>query len=75
MKNILFLLLAVSLFGVNTGSAQAPAVSQRDMENLIQEIKTQQTQIRDNQDKIDSKTTDLAETIRVARLFAGKAGK
>ena len=75
MKHILFLLLALSLFGISSGSAQAPAINQRDLDNLVQEIKSQQTQIRENQEKIDAKMADLTETIRVARLFAGKAGK
>ncbi len=75
MKNIFLLLLALSLFGMSTGSAQAPAISQRDLENLVQEIRSQQARITENQNKIDAKIADVTEAIRVARIFAGRGGK
>jgi len=40
----------------------------------VSELKEQQTQIADNQTKIDSKIADLVETIRVARIFMSRAG-
>ena len=73
---ILFATLAVSALLISSSSAQAP--SGKDEEQLlilVKEVQAQQARIADNQGKIDSKLTDLAETIRVARLFAGKAGK
>ena len=77
MKRIIsFATLAVSALLISSSSAQAP--SGKDEEQLlilVKEVQAQQAQIADNQGKIDSKLTDLAETIRVARLFAGKAGK
>jgi hypothetical protein len=77
MKRIIsFATLAVSALLISSSSAQAP--SGKDEEQLLilmKEVQAQQAQIADNQGKIDSKLTDLAETIRVARLFAGKAGK
>ena len=75
MRHTLLLLLALTLFGLNSSSAQAPAVNPRDLDNLIQEVRSQQAQIVDNQNKIDAKMADVTETVRVARLFAGKAGK
>ncbi len=57
-------------------SAQAPdARDQQQLIALVKEIQAQQAQITDNQGKIESKMAELTETIRVARLFAGKAGK
>lgn len=57
-------------------AAQAPdAKDQQQLVSLLQEVKTQQAQMADNQAKIEAKMAELAETIRVARLFAGKAGK
>jgi hypothetical protein len=77
MKRIIsFATLAVSALLISSSSAQAP--SGKDEEQvliLVKEVQAQQARIADNQGKIDSKLTDLAETIRVARLFAGKAGK
>ena len=75
MKNILFLLLALSLFGMNSGSAQAPALSQHDLESLVQEVRSQQTRIVENQDKMDAKIAEVTEAIRVARIFAGRGGR
>jgi hypothetical protein len=40
----------------------------------VNELKEQQARIADNQTKIDSKISDLAETIRVARLFMSRVG-
>ena len=77
MKRIIsFATLAVSALLISSSPAQAP--SGKDEEQLLilmKEVQAQQARIADNQGKIDSKLTDLAETIRVARLFAGKAGK
>ena len=70
--------IAVALFGLTSGRAQSPAAQtelQQEVLALVQEIKNQQAQITDNQGKIDSKMADDTETVRVARLFAGKAGK
>lgn len=75
MRNILFLLLALSLFGINSGSAQAPSINQRDLESLVQEVRSQQARIGDNQDKIDAKIAEVTEAVRVARIFAGRGGK
>ena len=57
-------------------AAQAPA-SKDDQELLvlIKEVQSQQSQIAVNQGKIEAKLAELAETIRVARLTAGKVGK
>jgi hypothetical protein len=71
--------LSLALIAVMTAApiaAQAPA-SKDDQQllTLIREVQAQQAQIADNQTKIESKLAELAETIRVARLFAGKAGK
>ena len=57
-------------------AAQAPDVNdQQQLLAIVKEVQAQQAQIADNQTKIESKLTELTETIRVARLFAGKAGK
>ena len=57
-------------------AAQAPDPNeQQQLLALVKEVQTQQAQIADNQTKIETKLAELAETIRVARLFAGKAGK
>ena len=68
--------ILLALFAALPLSAQAPdARDQQQLIALVKEIQTQQAQITDNQGKIESKMAELTETIRVARLFAGKAGK
>jgi hypothetical protein len=41
---------------------------------LVKELQIQQTQIADNQTKIDSKIADLAEAVRIARIYASRLG-
>ncbi len=77
MKRHLFTAIsAIVLFSTLPLSAQAPdANEQQQLITLAKEIQAQQAQMSDNQTKIEAKLTELAETIRVARLFAGKGGK
>jgi hypothetical protein len=57
-------------------AAQAPnPADEEKLVALVKEVQTQQALLADNQTKIESKLAALAETIRTARLFAGKAGK
>jgi hypothetical protein len=58
----------------SSGVAQTPN-NEQQLLALIKEVQTQQAQIADNQAKIDAKLAEVAETIRVARLFVGKIGK
>jgi hypothetical protein len=57
--------------------AQAPDAGdqQQQLINLVRELQAQQAQITDNQTKIEAKLAELNETMRVARIFAGRAGK
>ncbi|MEY2602032.1 MAG: hypothetical protein QOJ36_1351 [Verrucomicrobiota bacterium] len=77
MKRILLaLLLPATLLIVPFSGAQTPdANEQQKLLALIKDVQTQQTQLADNQAKIETKLADLNETIRVARLLAGKIGK
>jgi hypothetical protein len=57
-------------------SAQAPDTrDQQQVIDLVRQLQAQQTQMIDNQTKIETKMADLAEALRVARIFAGRAGK
>ena len=40
---------------------------------LVKDVQAQQAQIVANQTKIDSKLADLAETIRMARIFSRRS--
>lgn len=57
-------------------AAQAPdAQNEQRLVALLKEVQIQQAQIAENQGKIEAKLADLTEIIRVARIFAGRAGK
>src|SRR5256885_10002811 len=65
-------LITASLIGASSAQTPDKNDEQQQLLALVKEVQTQQAQITDNQAKIETKLADLAETIRVARLFAGK---
>ena len=69
------LLLSLTLLVFSSGAAQTPETRpEEQLLALIKEVQAQQAQIADNQAKIDSKLAEVAETIRVARIYS-KRGK
>jgi hypothetical protein len=76
MRRLLAAILMTTFVAAIPLAAQAPDPNeQQQLVALVKEVQAQQAQIAANQTKIDEKLTELAETIRVARIFAGKAGK
>jgi hypothetical protein len=75
MKRILrSILLPVTLISMLASAAPAPDTKDsQQLADLIKEVQKQQAEIAANQTKIDAKLADLAETIRVARLFSSRA--
>jgi outer membrane lipoprotein-sorting protein len=75
MKRILLaLLLPVTLTVMSFSGAQTPDANQEQrLLALIKEVQTQQTQMAENQKKIETKLADIGETVRVARIFAGQS--
>jgi hypothetical protein len=68
----LLALAASSIFG----PAQAQTASVADIKataDAIQAIQDQQKTITDNEAKIDQKIAEIAENVRVARLYASRA--
>jgi len=69
------ILLSLTLLLFSSGAAQTPETRpEEQLLALIKEVQAQQAQIADNQAKIDSKLAEVAETIRVARIYS-KRGK
>ncbi len=65
------ILLSLTLLLFSSGAAQTPEARQEEqLLALIRDVQAQQAQIADNQAKIDSKLAEVAETIRVARIFS-----
>ena len=65
-----FIVLAASL------AAQSPVPDdQKQLEAMLQDVQAQQLEIADNQIKIDGKLAQVAEAIRVARIYASRGGR
>jgi ABC-type transporter MlaC component len=75
MKRSLIVFLFVTLFAVLSSIAQTPDPKddQEKLLTLVKEVQAQQAQIAANQTKIDAKLADLAETLRVARIFSSRS--
>lgn len=66
-------LLITSLVMMGLGAEMAHAEPQQPLA-LVKELQVQQVQLADNQTKIETKIADLAETVRVARIYANRSG-
>jgi uncharacterized protein YgfB (UPF0149 family) len=72
MRPILFPFLAF-LFLATPGFAQTPAAAgSKELQTLIDDVRAQQQRIAENQTKIDQKLAEVAEAVRVARIYAGR---
>jgi hypothetical protein len=71
----------ITLFGalllvVGSVGAQLPAPNEQDQVTaLIKAVQVQQAQIAANQEKIDARLATLAETIRLAKIYASRGGR
>jgi peptidoglycan hydrolase CwlO-like protein len=70
MKSILRSILLATVFA-SVSSAQTP---DEQLFNLIQQLTAKQTELADNQGKIENKVGNLAETVRTARILMSRAG-
>ena len=75
MKRILLvLLLPAALLVMPFGTAQpSDANQEQKLLALIKEVQTQQAQMAENQEQIEAKLTDIGETVRTARIYAGRS--
>ncbi len=75
VKRSFLTLLFVTTLATFSSVAQAPDPKddQEKLLALVKEVQAQQSQITANQTKIDAKLTDLAETLRVARIFSSRS--
>jgi hypothetical protein len=71
MKRTLLALLAPgTLLVMSFSAAQTPDANQEQkLLALIKEVQTQQTQLAENQGKIEEKLAEVAETVRTARIY------
>jgi len=70
----LAVLFSATLLVLPFGVAQTPSSTEEEkLLALVKQVQIQQAQITDNQAKIESELADLAETIRIARLYGARA--
>jgi hypothetical protein len=74
MKTIVRLILFATVLAAIPLVAQAPDAEDQQLLTLVNELTIKQSQMADNESKIEAKVTDLAEAIRVARIFMSRAG-
>jgi hypothetical protein len=73
-RNLVGVVFCISLLACSASRAQAPGSDQdKNLLALLKEVQAQQAQIVDNQGKIETKLSEIAESVRVARIFAGRA--
>jgi len=71
-RAVLIPIVACIVFHCPLCPAQSPRVDQASA--ILQQLQTQEAELNSNQTKIDTKVSDLAEAIRVARLYTKRAG-
>ncbi len=72
--NRVFPLLMFAIFVTSGGVAQTPEANlEVKLLALIKEVQTQQAQMAENQKQIETKLSDVGETVRVARIYAGRS--
>jgi hypothetical protein len=72
---IAVIMFAGALLTISSTSAQAPAPAQKDEQTLlalVKEVQQQQLEIAANQAKLESKLADLAEAVRIARIYSSR---
>lgn len=74
MKRLFLALLLALLARFAVAGEQQPTEQKDDqLFALVKEVQTQQVQIATNQKNIEIKLAELAESIRVARIFASRS--
>ena len=66
----------LTVFGISAAIVQSAHAQDTSAQAfaIVTALKQQQTEIAENQTKLDEKIADLSEKIRVARLFMSRAG-
>jgi len=77
MKRTRLTLLGIAaLFVISFAQAQTTDANQEQkLLALVKEIQAQQAQMAENQKNIEARLAGVTETMRVARILAGKIGK
>jgi len=66
--------LAAAAFFPARSTGQAPGADDAQVQQLILDVAAQQKILGENQTKLEEKAAAIAEEVRLARIFAGRAG-
>jgi hypothetical protein len=73
MKRFLAAALFIITLSLSSVEAQAPAPKEdQTVLQLAKEVQTQQAEIAANQTKIEAKLAEVAESVRIARIYASR---
>jgi hypothetical protein len=74
MKRPLVATLFLAVLSLSSMSAQVPAQKEdQTVLQLAKELQAQQVEIAANQTKIEAKLAEVAEAVRIARIFASRS--
>jgi len=73
-RTVAALICSFATLSTAANGAESTEAQDRQMLAVIKEIQAQQIQIADNQAKIEVKLVDIAEAVRVAKIYASRAG-
>jgi outer membrane lipoprotein-sorting protein len=72
-RNLAAVIFLVSLLAGSASKSQTPVANDnKEVLALVKEVQAQQVQITENQAKIDAKLAEIAETLRIARIFTSR---
>ena len=78
MKTLSALLVFCLIGAVGARAAEPSKELEREQQQVValaKEVQAQQATIADNQTKIDAKLVTIAEALRLAKIYASRAGK
>ena len=59
---------------VSARAAEAPGAQEQQILAIVKEVQAQQLAIADNEAKMDAKLANIAELLRVARIYSVRGG-
>ena len=71
-RNLVAVIFSITLIASAIRGQAPDANGEQRLLELVKEVQAQQAQIADNQAKIDAKLSEIAETLRVARIFTSR---
>ena len=78
MSRTFIVILSLAAFAASSVFAQAPNPESKEEQQLlalVKDVQAQHAQIVGNQAKIETKLAEIAEAVRIARIYASRGGR